>query len=92
MFNFKVKIKDLINKDYAHNPEDGFKIAQYILDNNKSNKNVEIDFSGISTANTAFCNVLYDVLKNKKFKITFVNCNELIYNTILRVKENSERD
>lgn len=87
--NFKIVVKDLLDKDYAHTPEDAQKIIDYILKNHEE-KNVTIDFKGIDTANTAFCNILYEDLKieNRTWTVTLVNCNELILETFNRVKDN----
>ncbi len=46
MFNKKktIKIKDFLENDYAHNPDIGEAIGNYILENNKELKNIELDF------------------------------------------------
>lgn len=87
---FKVVIKDFLGKDYSHNPEDAEKVISYILEKNIEHRNVEIDFRGINTVNTAFCNVIYESLKNRKedYKVTLVNCNSLILETFNRVRDN----
>ena len=53
MFNKKktIKIKDFLENDYAHNPDIGEAIGNYILENNKELKNIELDFDGIKTMN-----------------------------------------
>lgn len=87
--NYKIVVKDFLKKDFAHTPEEGEKIIKQILQNH-NNKNVVIDFKGIKTANTAFCNVLYEGLKieNRDWSATLINCNELILQTFNRVKNN----
>ncbi len=91
MFNkFKISVKDFLNKDYSHNPEDAQSIVDYIFNNNKNNKDVEIDFKGIKTVNTAFCNVIYESLKErtKVYKVQLINCNSFIMETFDRVRDN----
>lgn len=87
---FKFVVKDFLGKDYSHNPEDAQKIVDYILENNNKNKDVEIDFKGIKTVNTAFCNVIYETLKNRQqqYKVKLVNCNSFILETFDRVRDN----
>lgn len=88
--NFKVKVREFLGRDFAHNPEDGEKIINYIFEKNKKGKDVDIDFKGIVTVNTAFCNVIYESLKKKEsdYKVKLVNCNDLILETFNRVKDN----
>ena len=96
MFNGKyiLKIKDYIKNEYAHNPEDGEKIANEIMNNYKGDKEIVIDFKGIATINTAFANKIIDALYknygaeklNRYFSIR--NHNELIELTINRVIDN----
>lgn len=91
MFNkFKFVVRDVLGKDYSHNPEDAQNIVDYIFENNKNNKDVEIDFKGIKTVNTAFCNVIYEALKNRKnqYKVELINCNSFILETFDRVRDN----
>lgn len=87
--NYKIIVKVFLKKDFAHTPEDANDIIQEII-NNHNGKDVIIDFKEIKTANTAFCNVLYEGLKieNRKWSATLVNCNELILETFNRVKNN----
>lgn len=87
--NFKVLVKDLLKKDYAHIPEDANMLAKYVIENHE-NKNVVIDFKGINTANAAFCNILFENLQieNRDWSVTLVNINDLILATFNRVKEN----
>ena len=87
---FRISIKDYLNKDYSHNPEDAQSIIDYIFENNKKNKNVELDFKGIKTVNTAFCNVIYESFKNRDgdYKVSLVNCNSFILETFDRVRDN----
>ncbi len=96
MFNKEIKIliKEFINNEYAHNPEDGEKIANYIKESFKGDSNLILDFDGIKSINTAFANkIIYGLYKNYKpdilneyFKLK--NYNELIQETIKRVIEN----
>lgn len=98
MFNFnkefKIMIRDFTNNEYAHNPEEGEKIAQYIKENFKQDSNLVLDFEGIKSINTAFANKVINGLYknynkevlNKFFKLK--NYNELIQETIKRVIEN----
>lgn len=96
MFNKEVRVvvKDFTNNEYAHNPEEGEKIAKYIEEKYKGDSNLIIDFDGIKSINTAFANkVIYGLYKNfepeilnKFFKLR--NYNELIQETIKRVIEN----
>ncbi len=90
---YRIVVKDFLGKDFLHNPEDGEKIVNDILENNIENKNVEIDFKGIKTVNTAFCNVIYEVLKNRKGKytVTLIHCNSLIMETFERVRDNYDK-
>lgn len=92
MFNtYKINVKKILKKDFSHNPEDAEIIVNEILKNNPNNKNVEIDFKGIKTVNTAFCNVIYESLKNgiaKQMNVKLVNCNSFILETFNRVKDN----
>ena len=83
---YRIVVKDFLGKDFLHNPEDGEKIVNAILEKNLENKNVEIDFKGIKTVNTAFCNVIYEALKNRKGKytVTLIHCNSLIMETFER--------
>ena len=104
MFNKKkiIKIKDFLENDYAHNPDIGEAIGNYILENNKELKNIELDFDGIKTMNTAFCNALlsklYDTkyIENNDLKITIVKYNDIINDTfkkvINNVKEKKDND
>ena len=96
MFNKEIKIliKDFINNEYAHDPEDGEKIANYIKENFKGDSNLILDFYGIKSINTAFANkIIYGLYQNYEpdilneyFKLK--NYNELIQETIKRVIEN----
>lgn len=96
MFNKEIKIliRDFTNNEYAHDPEDGEKIANYIKENYKGESNLILDFEGIKTTNTAFANkIIYGLYQNyepsilnKYFKLK--NYNELIQETIKRVIEN----
>lgn len=96
MFNkeLKVLVRSFTNNEYAHNPEEGEKIADYITQNYKGDSNLIIDFEGIKSINTAFANkVIYGLYKNYQpeilnrfFKLR--NYNELIQETIKRVIEN----
>ena len=92
--NFKIKIIDYLTNDYAHNPDLGEKIGQYILKNNDEHKNIDLDFNGVKTINTAFCNsllkVLYDdnYIKNNNIKIILSNYNDLILATFQKVVQN----
>lgn len=91
MFNkYKIAVKDFLEKCYLHNPEDAEKIVKKILKENKNNKDVEIDFKGINTVNSAFCNVIYESFKNRKesYKVELVNCNSFILETFNRVRDN----
>lgn len=96
MFNkdIKIMIKNFINNEYAHNPEDGEKIAKYIEENFKGNSNLILDFEGIKSINTAFANkIIYGLYKNYEKEILneffkLKNYNELIQETIQRVIEN----
>ena len=86
---YKIVVKDFLKKDFAHTPEDADAIIKQIIQNHNE-KNVIIDFSGIKTANTAFCNVLYEGLKieGRTWSATLINCNDLILQTFNRVKNN----
>lgn len=91
MFNtYRISVKKLLGKDYSHNPEDAQKIVDYIFEKNNDEKNVEIDFRGIKTVNTAFCNVIYESLKNRTsmYKVKLTNCNSFILETFDRVRDN----
>lgn len=92
--DYEIKIKDFVKNEYAHNPEDGEKIAGEILKNYKGDRNIIIDFDNIKTVNTAFANKIIEALyKNydrtdlsKYFSMK--NINELIKITIIKVVEN----
>ncbi len=90
--NYKILVKEFLKKDFAHAPEDATILIKQIIENHKD-KNVIIDFNGIKTANTAFCNVLYEELKikDRDWSVTLVNCNELILQTFNRVKNNYDK-
>ena len=90
---YKFNIKDFLKKDFAHNPEDGINIANKILNEAINSKKIEIDFKGINTANTAFCNMLFAELKkaSKTYEIKLINCNDLIIETFSRVKDNYDK-
>lgn len=91
MFNkIRISLKDFLNKDYSHNPEDAERLVKHILDNKSENKDVELDFKGIKTVNTAFCNVIYESFKNRnnEYKVRLINCNSLIKETFFRVRDN----
>ena len=81
---YKIIVKDFLDKQHLHNPADAETIVNDILENNKENKNVEIDFRGVKTANSAFCNIIYEGLKGK-YNIVLNNCNRLIIETFKRV-------
>ena len=92
--NYVVRLKDYVENEYAHNPEDGERIANLILDNYKGDREIIIDFKGIDTINTAFANKIIDALY-KKYGMSILdkylsikNHNELIQMTINRVIEN----
>lgn len=92
--DYEIKIKDFVKNEYAHNPEDGEKIANEILKNYKGDRNIIINFENIKTVNTAFANKIIEALYenydrndlNKYFSIK--NINELIKMTIINVIEN----
>ena len=96
MFNKDIKIivKEFINNEYGHNPEEGEKIAKYIEENFQGKSKLILDFSDIKSINTAFANkIIYSLYKNystevlnKCFEIK--NYNELIKETLRRVIEN----
>ena len=90
--NYKILVKDFLKKDFAHNPEDANAIVNQIISSH-NDKNVIIDFKGIKTANTAFCNVIYEELKitDRQWTVTLVNCNDLILQTFNRVKNNYDK-
>lgn len=91
MFNkYKLIIKDFLGKDYSHNPEDAQKIVDCIFENNSEDKNVILDFKDIKTVNSAFCNVMYEGLKNRKkeYTVTLIHCNPFILETFSRVRDN----
>jgi hypothetical protein len=96
MFNKETKIiiKNFTNNEYAHNPEDGEKVAQYIQENYKGKSNLILDFEGIRSINTAFANkIVHCLYKNYDKEIlneyfNLKNYNELIKETIIRVIEN----
>ena len=81
---YKIIVKDFLDKQYLHNPADAEIIVNNILENDIENKNIEIDFKGIKTVNTAFCNIIYEGLKGK-YNIVLNNCNRLIIETFKRV-------
>ena len=81
---YKIIVKDFLDKQYLHNPADAEIIVNDILENDIENKNIEIDFKGIKTVNTAFCNIIYEGLK-EKYNIVLNNCNRLIVETFKRV-------
>lgn len=92
--NMKIIIKNFIENEYAHNPEDGEKISKIIRERFKGNSNLILDFTGVKSVNTAFINkIIYglyesyspDIL-NEYFKLK--NCNELIIDTFKKVIEN----
>ena len=98
MFNkdFVVKIRDYLNNEFGHNPEEGEAIANYIIDNYQEGSKLILDFSNVSTINTAFANMIFDAVCKKynrsilqKYFI-MVNYNELIDMTIKKVIENIE--
>ena len=95
MFNkkFKIIVKDFLKKDYSHNPEDGEKIVKEIKEKNIENKDVELDFKDMKTVNTAFCNVIYEALKNRKekYNVTLIHCNSFILETFERVRDNYDK-
>lgn len=96
MFNkeCKIIIKNFIKNEYAHNPEEGERIAKYIQEKYKGDCYLVLNFKGISSVNTAFVNKIVnglyekystDIL-NKYFKLE--NFNELISETFMKVIEN----
>lgn len=91
---YEIKIRDYISNEYAHNPEDGEKIANKILENYKGDMPISLNFSNIKTINTAFANKIVESLYNnygsdilnKYFSIK--NYNRLIELTFIKVIEN----
>ena len=88
---YRINVKKALNKDFSHNPEDAEKIVNEIKCNISNKRKIEINFRGIKTVNTAFCNIIYESLKNevaKDVEIKLINCNSFILETFNRVKDN----
>lgn len=96
MFNkeFKILIKEYVNNEYAHNPEDGEKISEYIKENYKGDCALILDFKGINSVNTAFINKivhgLYEKYSSQTLNSYFDlrNYNALIMETFIKVIDN----
>lgn len=91
---YEVKIKDYVANEYAHNPEDGDKIAKEILESYNGDMPISLNFLKIKTINTAFANKIIEALYSKygseilnKY-FTIKNYNRLIELTIIKVIEN----